>query len=313
MIENGADGIYSDKELISLAEGVKAKEKGQTDELIYIVKNVGGQTVVSFMDNTVFNESFTRLFGFTLLFGVIAIIAITLISVRIANRIVSPMEETYQKQKQFTADAGHELKTPIAAVFANAEMLRREIGDNKWLNNIELESERMKALVTELLELARNENKPADKKPVDLSRLVTGTILPLEATAFEKGVIIESDIESGIVATVDEKSVGQLVTILVDNAMSHTSGKDGEKATVKVNLSSVKGNAVLTVSNPGKAIPESERNKIFERFYRSDDSHEFTGHYGLGLSIAKSIANLNNAEISVFCPDGLVCFKAVFR
>ena len=313
VIENGADGLYSDDDLISIAESVREKEKGRTGELLYIVTNNGGETVVSFMDNTVFTDSFSMLFWFTVLFGIIAIIVITFISVYIANRIVSPMEETYQKQKQFTADAGHELKTPIAAVSANAELLRREIGENKWLSNIEFENERMKALVTELLELARNENKTVDKKPCDLSHLVTGTILPLEATAFEKGVIIESNIESGIVANIDEKSIGQLVTILVDNAISHTTQKGEEPAVVKVDLFSHKGNSVLTISNPGEAIPESEREKIFERFYRTDNSHEFTGHYGLGLAIAKNIANINDAKISVSCPDGLVSFKVVFK
>ena len=251
--------------------------------------------------------------GSYVLFGVVAIIVIAFISVYIANRIVSPMEETYIKQKQFTADAGHELKTPIAAVSANAEMLRREIGENKWLNNIEFENERMKALVTELLELARNENKTADKKPTDLSRLVEGTILPLEATAFEKGVIIENNIEEGIVASIDEKSIGQLVTILVDNAISHTAPNGEMPAVVNVKLSSIKGNTVLSVSNPGEEIPKDQRDKIFERFYRTDSSHEFSGHYGLGLAIAKSIADLNGAKISVSCFDGLVCFNVNFR
>ena len=313
VLENGADGIYTDEELIALAESVRSKEKGRTGELLYVVTTRNGEEIVSFMDNTVFTDSFSKLFGFTLLFGVMAIIAITFISVHIANRIVAPMEESYQKQKQFTADAGHELKTPIAAVSANAELLRREIGENQWLSNIESENERMKALVTELLELAKNENKTADKKPVDLSHLVAGTILPLEATAFEKGILLENHIENGIIVQADENGLGQLVTILVDNALSHAAPAGEEPVAVTVNLSSVKGNAVLTVSNPGAAIPEAERDKIFERFYRADDSHAFTGHYGLGLAIAKAIADQNDAKIAVSCPDGCVCFQVIFR
>ena len=313
VIENGADGVYTDSELITTAQKVVSKEKGRTGELLYIVTKNDSETIVSFMDNTVFSDSFTMLFWFTVLFGVVAIIVIAFISVYIANRIVSPMEETYVKQKQFTADAGHELKTPIAAVSANAEMLRRQIGENKWLSNIEFENERMKTLVTELLELARNENKKADKKPTDLSHLIEGTILPLEATAFEKGVMIENNIEEGIIANIDEKSIGQLVTILVDNAISHTVPNGEIPAVVNVELSSVKGNTVLSVSNPGTEIPKDQIDKIFERFYRTDSSHEFTGHYGLGLAIAKSIADLNSAKISVSCFDGLVCFSVTFR
>ena len=176
VIENDADGVYSDDELIELAGSVKGESRGKTGDLLYVVKQTDSETIVCFMDNTVFSESFTRLFYFTILFGVIALVAIALISLRIADRIVSPMEETYKKQKQFTADAGHELKTPIAAVAANIELLRRETGENKWLDNIAYENERMRELVTDLLELAQNENKTAERKPTDLSRLVNGAI-----------------------------------------------------------------------------------------------------------------------------------------
>ena len=312
VIENEADEVYTDDELISLAQRVSSKEKGNTGDLLYIVKSVNGETVVTFMDNTNFNESFYRLLLFTLLFGVIALILIAFISVRIADRIVSPMEETYEKQKQFTADAGHELKTPIAAVAANIELLSREIGENRWLENISYENERMRELVTELLELAKNENKTAERTVTDLSRLVNGAVLPFEASAFEKDILIETDIAEGITANIDAGSIGQLVSILVDNAVSHTSRTAGETGKISVSLTEKKGVSVLSVSNPGEEIPESEREKLFERFYRSDSSHEHTGHYGLGLAIAKAIADANGAEISVSCQDGLVTFTVEF-
>lgn len=312
VIENGADGIYTDDELISLAESVYTKERGSTGDLLYIVTSINGETNVTFMDNTVFTESFTRLFLFTLLFGVIAIVAIAFISVHLANRIVSPMEETYKKQKQFTADAGHELKTPIAAVAANIELLSREIGENKWLENISYENARMRELVTDLLELARNESKTIEKKMTDISRLINGTILPLEASAFEKNILIESDIADGLTSNVDEKSISQLVTILLDNAISHTAVKGDEQGTVSVKLFKESGTVMLSVSNPGEEIPESERGKLFERFYRTDSSHEFTGHYGLGLAIAKAIADANGASISVTCQNNLVTFTVSF-
>ena len=242
----------------------------------------------------------------------IALAAIAFISLRIAERIVSPMEETYKKQKQFTADAGHELKTPIAAVAANIELLRRETGENQWLENIAYENERMRDLVTELLELAQSENKTVVRQPADLSRLVNGAILPLEAAAFEHDVLFEADIADNVTANVDEKSVAQLVAILLDNAVSHTGRGDGEQGTVSVKLSEAKGAAVLSVTNPGEEIPESEREKLFERFYRGDSSREFSGHYGLGLAIAKAIADANAAKIAVDCKNGLVTFSVTF-
>jgi len=312
VLDNGADGLYSNDELISLAKGVCEKEKGSVGELLYIVRNVEGETYVSFIDNTSFRESFTKLFIFSFSFGMMALVVITFISINIANRIVSPMEEMYEKQKQFTADAGHELKTPIAAVAANLELLKREIGENKWLENISYENGRMKELVTELLELARNENKNVEKKMTDLSRLVGGAILPLEASAFENNILIETDIADEIMASIEEKSVSQLVTILIDNAISHTLVEDGQTAKVSVSLSKKRGAAVLKVTNPGTEIKDEEKDKLFERFYRTDSSHEFTGHYGLGLAIAKAIADANGAKISVSCQDGQVTFEVLF-
>ncbi len=312
VIENGANTIYTDEELISLAEKVILKERGSTGELLYMVRSNNGNTYVSFMDNTVFTESFAKLFVFTLVFGLTALIAITFISISIANRIVAPMEETYKKQKQFTADAGHELKTPIAAVSANIEILRREIGENKWLENITYENERMRKLVTELLELARNENRTIEKKLTDVSRLVSGAILPFEAAAFEKNIIIETDIADGIMANIDENSIHQLVTILIDNGVSHTKSIAGEMGKVSVTLSEKKGVSVLSVSNAGEEIPQSELDNLFVRFYRGDSSHEFTGHYGLGLAIAKAISDANNTKLSVACQNGLVTFSVTF-
>lgn len=312
VIQNAADGLYSDEELIAYAQKVSDRSKGRIDDLLYLVDEKDGVTFVCFMDNTIFSESFTRLFLFTLIFGLIAMIAIAWISVNIANRIVSPMEESYQKQKQFTADAGHELKTPVAVVAANLELLQREIGENKWLENINYENERMRVLITQLLELARNENQEMERTSTDLSHLVRGAILPHEASAFEKNILIEEDIAEGIMANVNEKSMEQFVSILLDNAISHCICKENEFAKVTVRLFSSKGTAVLSVTNPGDEIPEKERDKLFERFYRSDQSREYTGHYGLGLAIAKSIADANHGKIEVSCQDGMVTFYGRF-
>lgn len=312
VIENGAAALHSDEELVELAESVSDGTKGKIDNLLYYVSNSGENKMVCFMDNARFADNFTYLLSFTLLFGVIALIIFAFISIYLARRIVSPMEESYTKQRQFTADAGHELKTPIAAMATNIEILKREIGNNSWLDNIAYENERMRILVTELLELARNENKKAERKPTDLSVLVNGEILPLEATAFEKNVLIESEINENIVANVDENSTKQLVTILIDNAISHSVSEDDKTKKVYVNLSKNNSQAVLSVSNFGEEIPEKEREKLFERFYRTDQSHEFSGHYGLGLAIAKAIADANDAKIKVECENGMVIFKVFF-
>ena len=308
VLENGADALFSDEELIEYAKKLASKTRGRTSEFLYIVGEKDGDTLVCFMDNIVLTDSFMRVLLYTLLFGTVAFAIITFISIKIAGRIVAPMEDSYLKQKQFTADASHELKTPIAAMAANIDILQREIGENKWLDNISYENERMRELVTELLELARNENRTVQKTPTDMSYLVNGVIVSMEATAFEKNILIESEIEEGIIANVDGKGINQLVTILIDNAISHTISANNALNRIFVKLYEFKGKRVLSVSNPGEEIPISERQKLFERFYRADSSHEFSGHYGLGLAIAKSIADANDAKISVECIDGFVVF-----
>ena len=312
VLENGADALFSNEELIEYARKFASKTRGRTSEFLYIVGEKDGDMLVCFMDNIVLTDSFMRVLLYTLLFGAIALAIITFISIRIAGRIVAPMEESYLKQKQFTADASHELKTPIAAMAANIDILKRDIGENKWLDNISYENERMRELVTELLELARNENRTVQKTSTDISYLVNGTVVSMEAAAFEKNILIESEIEDGITANVDEKGISQLVTILVDNAISHTTSAKGDLNRIFVKLYETKGKIVFSVSNPGEEISINERKKLFERFYRTDSSHEFSGHYGLGLAIAKSIADANDAKITVECKDGFVVFKVFF-
>ena len=307
VIENGADGIYSDAELVTLAEKVKEKGKGRTGELIYTVKKSNGETLICFMDNTVFNENFTNLFVFTVIFGVMAVIVIAFISNHIANRIVSPMEETYKKQKQFTSDAGHELKTPIAAVSANAELLRREIGKSEWLENITYENERMSDLVKQLLFLSKAENGEIPKEVLDFSKLVAGEVLPLEALAFEKGKQIESEITEGIIVEGNTSQLRQLVSILLDNALSHGIGES-----IRLSLYKEHHSAVLTVSNGAEELSKEQIAHLFDRFYRTDEARTGTGaHYGLGLSIAQALTEAHDGKIYAEYKDGKAIFTVI--
>lgn len=313
VLENGADALFSNDTIVEYAQKFVAKEKGKTSEFLFIVGEKEGDKLVCFMDNIVVTDSFMQVLLYTLLFGAIAFAVITFLSIIIARRIVSPMEDSFIKQKQFTADASHELKTPIAAMAANIDILQREIGENKWLENIVYENNRMSELITDLLELSKNENRAVQKMPTDLSYLVNGVVFSMEAAAFEKNIVIETEIWDGITANVNGNGINQLVTILVDNAISHTDRARDDRNSIFVKLFETKGKTVFCVSNPGEEIPERERQKLFERFYRTDSSHEFSGHYGLGLAIAKSIANANDAKISVECKNGQVIFSVIFK
>ncbi len=144
-IKNNQQNLHSDSDLEQLAEKVfkSNRTKGTINNLAFYKADKSGYTLVAFMDNTVINENAITLFRYTLIFGAIALVIFFFLSQFLAKKIVKPLEESYKKQKQFISDAGHELKTPVSVVSANAELLSREIGENQWLENILYENERM--------------------------------------------------------------------------------------------------------------------------------------------------------------------------
>ena len=307
-IKNEPPTVHSDDDLKKLAQSVIRgnKQYGTDDNLAFYKTDKGGYTLVTFMDNTVVNENALTLFRYTLIFGGFALVLFFFLSVFLARKIVNPLEESYQKQKQFISDAGHELKTPVSVVSANAELLSREIGDNQWLQNIQYENERMGMLVGQLLDLARTENVTPQMEHIDFSRLVAGEALPFESVAFEKGLVLNSNIVNDIGVEGNSAQLKQIVSILLDNAIRHSK----ERGEVWLTLTKEHRFAKLSVINKGDEIPEEQRSKIFERFYRVDTARNGEDkHYGLGLAIAKAIATSHKGHIEVGCFDEFVEFK----
>ncbi|MBE6769314.1 MAG: HAMP domain-containing histidine kinase [Ruminococcaceae bacterium] len=307
-IRNKPPTVHSDADLEKLATQIikNGTKSGTKNNLAFYKTDKGGYTLVTFKDNTVINEGAMTLFRYTLIFGGAALIVFFFLSVFLARKIVNPLEENYRKQKQFISDAGHELKTPVSVVNANAELLSREIGDNRWLQNIQYENERMGVLVGQLLDLARTENVTPQTERIDFSRLVAGEALPFESVAFEKGLTLNSNIANGGSVEGNSTQLKQIVSILLDNAIRHSKG-EGE---VWLTLTKEHGFAKLSIINKGDEIPKEQREHIFERFYRIDTARNSEGgHYGLGLAIAKAIATSHKGHISVNCFNGFVEFK----
>lgn len=308
-IRNTQPTVHSDNDLKQLAEKiVKGKKiKGSDNNLIFYKADKSGYSLVVFMDNTVINENVATLFRYTFIFGGIALAAFFFLSVFLARKIVNPLEESYKKQKQFISDAGHELKTPVSVVSANAELLSREIGENQWLKNILYENERMGILIGQLLELARTESVTPATEHIDFTRLVQGEALPFESVAFEKGLMLVCDTKNDITVEGNSSQLKQLVSILLDNGIRHSTNGN----TVNLRLTKEHGYAVLSVINNGEAIPEEHRSRIFERFYRVDTARNGDDkHYGLGLAIAKAITDTHKGYIEVLCYNSLVEFRA---
>lgn len=307
-IKNDQPTLHTDQDLEQLAKRIikENKNSGKYNNLTFYKADKGEYILVAFMDNTVINESAMTLFRYTLIFGGVALILFFFLSVFLAKKIVTPLEESYLKQKQFISDAGHELKTPISVVSANAELLSRNISDNQWLRNIQYENERMGILVGQLLDLARTENAALKTERIDFSHLVSGEALPFESVAFEKGLMLKSDISNNIFVDGNSVQLKQLISILLDNAISHSKA-EGD---IRLILKKAYSFAELSVINKGDDISPKQQEQIFERFYRMDSAR--TGddkHYGLGLAIAKAIVKTHHGHIKVQCYDGLVEFR----
>lgn len=235
----------------------------------------------------------------------------TYISYWLTGWIIKPIVETFEKQKQFVYDVSHELKTPIAVIMTNADMAEKD-GDAKWINNIKNESDRMNKLVVSLLDLlvSDNYNEKEKFKVTNISKTIEMCVLTFESLIYENNLKVEYDIQSDINFNCSVERIKQLFGILVDNAIKHAK-KDSK---IFISLKKNKDGIIFSVKNRGDAIPKEEREKIFERFYRSDKSRNRNDNrYGLGLAIAKNIVTMHNGKINVTCSGGYTTFTCIFK
>lgn len=230
-----------------------------------------------------------RIYASLAIFGILLVsFALSLV---ISKITVKQAMISFENQRRFFADAGHELKTPIAVIGANIDVLSSDekLNSNKFFQYIKSENERMGELVRDLLFLARDDADRLEiqKSKFDFSNAAENAVLPFEAVAFESGMTLNLDIQKGIICNGEEKSLKQLFVILVDNAIKNSDAG----ALISVKVFAERQNVVYKVRNTGNGIKKEELEKIFLRFYRTDSSRDRkTGGYGLGLSIAKTIA-----------------------
>lgn len=235
--------------------------------------------------------------------ALIMLVVIYLTSRYFANRSIAPVKEAFDKQKRFIADASHELKTPLAVINTNADVLLANSEDTieeqaKWLHHIKSETERMKTLTNDLLYLTQMDDAREQMihVPFNLSEAVESIILTMEAVIFEKEIDLAYEIEPGQTLTGNSEQIKQVVMILLDNAIKYTHSK----GTIELSLKKQHNHLLLKVSNTGEGIAPEHLGKIFDRFYRADTSRSRKhGGYGLGLAIAKSIVEQHKGKIYV--------------
>lgn len=242
--------------------------------------------------------------------AVISYVLFFIISVVLARWAIRPVETAWDQQRQFVADASHELKTPLTVIMTNAELLQEPAypaqEKAKFAGSILAMSHQMRGLVDGLLNLARIDNGAVKTvfTELNLSALVEDCLLPFEPLFFEKGMLLQSSIEKGICVRGSEAHLRQVVEILLDNASKYAESE----SMVQLQLKRQGIHTLLSVSNPGEDISREDLKNIFKRFYRIDKSRSMNHSYGLGLSIAESIVKEHGGKIWAESQGGMISF-----
>ena len=228
------------------------------------------------------NESLARLAVTLIVIGALTEILVFIASYYYAERAIKPVKEAYEKQREFIANASHELKTPIAAARANFEALGTD--EQPWTNNVDMELERASNLVNNLLTLARTDGRTEEskKKDLDLAKLVRKRAQLIEARLGKKKLLI--DVPEKLSVNISEADFSQVLDVLLDNAVQYST------TMISIGLAETK----LIVTNDGKTIPPEKLDKVFDRFYQTDKTAEGSG---LGLAIAAAVCKQNGWKI----------------
>ena len=246
-----------------------------------------------------------------LLIGAVSFIAFLIVSILLAHWAVKPVEVAWEEQRQFVADASHELKTPLTVILSNAQMLSGNGEDpdlrEKLTANILTVSQQMKDLVAKLLTSAQVDQGIGTMECSDLefSETVSNAVLPFDSIFYEQEKELDCEIEDGIRVWGSHSHLVQVVDILLDNAQKYSSERGHTWVMLKRQGTK---HCLLTVANEGTSLSSKELKNIFKRFYRTDTAREHTGSYGLGLSIAESIVKAHKGKIWAESRGGINTF-----
>lgn len=241
------------------------------------------------------------------LIGIFSFFCFLALCILLSRWMVRPVEKAWQEQRQFVADASHELKTPLTVILTNAELLQDESCESEekrqFTGNILAMSHQMRGLVESLLQLARADSgqTKAEVRLLDFSRLVEDAVLPFEPMYFEQGLMLESSIEPGLRVSGSESHLRQVVEILLDNGRKYSD--PGGTAVLTLTRQS-RNQCILKISTPGRELTARELTDIFKRFYRADEARSMNHSYGLGLSIAQRIVSDHRGKIWAESGDG---------
>lgn len=283
--------------------------------LRFFRKSTNVSQIVVYADISIELATLNSLLRNCILIGILCFLVLFCISFLLARWVAQPIDQAWRQQRQFIADASHELKTPLTVIMTNAELLHTtesdEISHSSYSSSILVMSRQMRTLVEQMLELARADNLQSHAvfSPLDLSRLVSDAVLPFEPLFYEKGLALHANIAEDILINGNLSQLRQVLEALLDNAQKYSR----EQGATWVTLQRWgKGHCRLTVADEGETIPPKDLNRLFERFYRADEARSRTGSFGLGLSIAQAIVKRHNGKIWAESKDGINRFIVEF-
>ena len=282
---------------------IGATETGFLGVYRYRVQKVANGTMYLFLDcsSDLYNSIYMLILS--LMITGAALLLISMLVILFSKRAIRPIQESYDKQRKFITNAGHELKTPLAIIDSCTEVLEMTEGENKWTEGIHEQVGRLTTMTGELISMAKmaESDLELNKRDLDLSELCRETLEPFGLMAEEQGLGYVMDITPDIPFFGNEQTLKTLCSILADNAVKYAS----PGTTIYMTLKKRGRRIHLSSDNVAEGIKKGNRNELFERFYRGDTSHsqEKKG-YGIGLSMAETITELHNGRISANSEDG---------
>ncbi len=307
-LDNGMPGVTESRAGELAREAAEEnRDRGWVSDYRYRRIAGEGETLYVFVDGSLNRSVSNRLLftAFLVLLGSAALILA--LTVLFSKRVVRPVAASYEKQKQFITDANHELKTPLTLILSNLDIVESEFGKSEWLDDIRSEGERMGLLINQMVTLSRmdeSENRQLSAR-FDLSDLVVDTVAEFQPLADERGLSLWVKLEPGLPYRGDQELIRRLVAILMDNAVKYCD-PDG---IIRVELFR-RRHPVLLVENDYAAVDSLQLDRLFDRFYRADKARTFSGSFGVGLSIARSILRSHHGSISAYRREGIIGFRA---
>ncbi len=269
---------------------------GTVDTYRYLYTQNGdkGMMVFLYFQNEI--KETVALFSISVTVSFVTLFVLLAIIYLLSRNALKPVAESIKKQKQFITDAGHELKTPLTIISADAEVLEMCQGENEWTASIKNQTSRMNVLVKNLVELTKlNEAQDTSERALfSLSDAVIETASDFESRAKINEQTFIFSVSPSIRYFGNEAEIRQLVSILCDNAIKYTN-KGG---TIKISLYKNGTGTYLDVFNTTDYVNPASVSRLFDRFYRGDSSRSReTGGYGIGLSIASAIVDRHKGKI----------------